>query len=159
MNTLKIIDGGRVHLEGILTIERASFPDPWTAGQLEEKLLAPDALFLVAELEARVLGYGIVQRIAGEGELYNFAVAPEVRGRGVGTRLLEKLLRRGASAELSQIHLEVRAGNSAARRLYAAAGFLPVGVRKAYYRRPREDAVLMTYTYCDGGKKDDHSGN
>jgi ribosomal-protein-alanine N-acetyltransferase len=46
----------------------------------------------------------------------------------------------------TQFWLEVRASNSAARSLYEKLGFEVLGVRKNYYERPREDALVMGLT-------------
>ena len=40
-------------------------------------------------------------------------------------------------------YLEVRESNTSARALYARHGFRPVGQRSAYYRNPREDALVL----------------
>ena len=45
---------------------------------------------------------------------------------------------------INTIHLEVRAGNETAVRLYERMGFTRDGIRKGYYERPVEDAILMT---------------
>ncbi len=78
-----------------------------------------------------------------EAELLNLAVAPSVRGKGIGSALLERASadarRWGAKARF----LEGRASNDDARRLYAKAGFEEVGRRRSYYRRPLEDALIL----------------
>ena len=56
------------------------------------------------------------------------------------TLTLEITARGGARA----FHLEVRAGNAAARALYRAMGFEEVGKRHSYYSAPVEDAVLLS---------------
>ena len=52
----------------------------------------------------------------------------------------------GRRKGITMIHLEVRAGNETAIRLYERQGFVRDGLRKAYYTDPTEDAVLMTRT-------------
>ena len=42
-----------------------------------------------------------------------------------------------------RITLEVRASNDPAIRLYEKLGYARVGLRKGYYEKPREDAVIM----------------
>ncbi|HJV23388.1 MAG TPA: GNAT family N-acetyltransferase [Holophagaceae bacterium] len=79
--------------------------------------------------------------VVHEGELLRIAVDPARRGRGLGRELLK-----GAQAELRaqgirELHLEVRAGNAAARALYAACGWREEGLRAKYYA-DGEDAVL-----------------
>jgi ribosomal-protein-alanine N-acetyltransferase len=85
------------------------------------------------------------QRVADELELYRIAVVPARRGRGLGLWLLERLLDEARQAGVRRVHLEVRAGNVAARRLYAKAGFAEVGCRPGYYREPTEDALLCAW--------------
>ena len=88
------------------------------------------------------------------GALDHVIVPPEVqiidvfiegpfRHQGCGSRLLTELLRRARAASLTKIFLEVRASNSAALGLYTTFGFVRTGIRKAYYSKPVEDAVLM----------------
>jgi ribosomal-protein-alanine N-acetyltransferase len=63
---------------------------------------------------------------------------------GIGSGLLRELEKKALELKLSFLTLEVRSGNSAAIALYERLGFVPVGRRKNYYERPREDALLMT---------------
>jgi GNAT superfamily N-acetyltransferase len=51
-----------------------------------------------------------------------FGVVPERRGRGVGRRLMEELLKSARAAGVRRLTLEVLADNTAARRLYEGAG-------------------------------------
>jgi ribosomal-protein-alanine N-acetyltransferase len=83
-------------------------------------------------------------KVADEAELANLAVDPSRRGTGVGAALLQAFLERvEAEPPLPAVYLEVRASNAAAQRLYARAGFVPAGVRRDYYERPREDALVL----------------
>lgn len=83
---------------------------------------------LVAEVEGRVAGFALYRLVAGEGELLNLAVDPELRRGGVGRALIAALM---PLAE--HWHLEVRAGNTAAIGLYRAFGMEQVGRRERYY--------------------------
>lgn len=83
---------------------------------------------LVAEVEGRVAGFALYRLVAGEGELLNLAVNPEVRRDGIGKALMRALL---PLAELW--HLEVREHNFAAISLYRALCMEVVGRRERYY--------------------------
>jgi len=80
-----------------------------------------------------------------EVEILNVATDPAVRRRGVGSALLQALLRLPGRV----LVLEVRESNLAARALYGTAGFVEEGRRKKYYPAlgiptgSREDAVVM----------------
>ncbi len=92
---------------------------------------------LVAEADGAVAGFAVWQELpGGEAELLNLAVEPRLRRRGVGRALLRSMQGR-------RIWLEVRASNEAAIRFYQSLGFSRCGLRRAYYRDPVEDAVLM----------------
>ncbi len=136
----------RAMLPRLVEIERASFPDPWSPAMLESELDARFSRFYAAEEDGTVLGYCILRLIFGEGEIFNIAVAPEQRGRGVGEALLRHALA-AAAGEADCVFLEVRESNGPARSLYEKLGFTFTGRRRGYYLKPREDALLMTFRY------------
>lgn len=142
-------------LDAIVAIERASFSDPWPRGAFLSLVRRADAHVLVAMPdpasaagEPAVLGYAIAWFIVGEGEVGNVAVHPGARGRGIGARLLDEALAEARRREAEVVFLEVRESNEPARRLYASRGFVEVGRRRRYYRRPDEDALILRW---DGG--------
>ena len=127
----------------LVAVERRCFSDPWSESAFREALSSVSTFTLVAESGRGPAGYLIGREVAGSGEVLNLAVAPEFRRRGLGGILLEEGLaafrRRGAI----EVFLEVRESNHSARSLYLARGFKPVGQRAAYYRNPREDALVL----------------
>lgn len=88
-----------------------------------------------------------------ECELEFLFVAPERRHRGIGRALLGQLMAWAAEISAQETWLEVRASNTAARRLYIACGFAEVAVRPGYYAGPTEDAVLMRRGIADGAER------
>lgn len=76
-------------------------------------------------------------------ELESMAVLPDVRRQGVGTGLLKGIVGWAADHGACRIVLEVRAGNTAALRLYERCGLRVEGCRPRYYRDPEEDALLL----------------
>jgi ribosomal-protein-alanine N-acetyltransferase len=100
----------------------------------------------VADSEGRLAGFAVVRAIPpDEVEILNVATDPSLRRRGVGSALLQALLKLPGRV----LFLEVRESNTAARALYRAAGFVEEGRRRKYYPAlgnpagPREDAVVM----------------
>ena len=141
----RIIDTTETQLEQIEAIEQQCFSCPWTLEQLRSQLSDDRHVFLAAVAESgTVLGYVGMMFVLDEGYIANVAVSPDWRRQGIGDALIAELLRRAVSRELAFVTLEVRAGNEAAKALYAKHGFVPVGTRKKYYASPTEDAVLMT---------------
>jgi ribosomal-protein-alanine N-acetyltransferase len=133
-------------LDAVVTIERASFTDPpWSRDSFLALVDSPRAYFTVAceSPGGGVIGYVVAWFVADEAEIANLAVAPERRGRGVGSRLLDAALAEARVAGARVVHLEVRDSNAAARALYGSRGFSPVGRRRHYYRDPVEDALLL----------------
>ena len=81
----------------------------------------------------------------GEEELLLIAVAPEHRGKGLGTRLLHQVLEDARNRGAERVFLEMRFNNPAIE-LYQKAGFTPIGRRKHYYNLPdgsRIDAITF----------------
>ncbi|MFN0179361.1 MAG: ribosomal protein S18-alanine N-acetyltransferase [Gemmatimonadales bacterium] len=122
--------------------EARCFSDPWSAAGLAELFDNPLTTGLVAEAaRGGLAGYLFARVVAGEAEILNLAVLPELRGKGLGGALLAEGLA-GIRAAAGAVYLEVRESNQAARRLYERAGFRSVGMRMDYYRAPRENGVL-----------------
>lgn len=130
-------------LDGVVAIERASFSDAWSRGSFAALLGASHVYFPVCEAEGTLSAFAIALFVADEGELANIAVAPAHRGRGVGATLVDDVLAVARTRGVSTLWLEVRESNTAARRLYAARGFVESGRRKRYYSDPVEDALVL----------------
>lgn len=132
-------------------IESRCFTSPWTAPMIAAELVRPVAVVGVAcdpSTEA-IVGYACTWHIADEAELLRIAVDPVVRRRGLGRALLDDVVRDATSRGCRQIDLEVGRANAAARALYAAVGFVEVGVRPGYYSAPVDDALLLRLVLAD----------
>jgi ribosomal-protein-alanine N-acetyltransferase len=124
-------------------LERRCFSDPWSEASFEELLHLSYVVALVAEEGERIEAYLIARIVAGEAEILNLAVAPEMRRSGLGGRLLERGLDRLRKKGAERVWLEVRESNAAARELYHRRGFVDAGRRPKYYRAPIEDALVL----------------
>ncbi len=133
-------------LEGVLEIEELSFNNPTTREWYERELQRPEVCFIyVLRLPAYpVAGFCGFWRIAAEMHINNLAIRPDLRGRGLGRFLLQASLAAAAELGASSATLEVRRSNAAARALYTRAGFYEAGVRRNYYTKPVEDALVLT---------------
>jgi [ribosomal protein S18]-alanine N-acetyltransferase len=131
-------------LPSVISIERRSFPTPWSLAMFVLELSKPSGLCLAAEVDGELAGYTICSRYDTVWHVMNVAVEPELRRRGIATALLERLLERVASD--AQLTLEVRRSNDGAIALYERFGFRSAGVRRRYYQDNGEDAIVMWRT-------------
>ncbi len=144
---VRLVPMDKSHLRAIADIERACFSTPWSAAMLEEELYNDTASYIVAEGEdGTVLGYAGLRAVLDEGYIDNVAVANAYRRQGVADALISAFYRFGR-AKLAFLTLEVRASNAGAIALYKKHGFAEAGRRKAYYKNPTEDAILMTLEF------------
>ena len=120
------------------------FSVPWTKEGFFTFLMKDNAMFLVVEEKGEILGYCGLLTVLDEGDVTNVAVRRDRQREGIGNFLMESMIRLAAERGVNIIHLEVRAGNETAVRLYERQGFVRDGLRKNYYTDPLEDAVLMT---------------
>lgn len=129
----------------VAALEMASFTAPWKADTFEH-LLDPSSgchLLVLDDGDEGVVAYAVLWCVLDQGELANIAVAESHRGRGLGRRLLDQVMDRARQQGVESLYLEVRVSNVAAIELYRAAGFKDVGLRKKYYDKPAEDALIM----------------
>ncbi len=130
-------------LEAVAQLEQTVFSVPWSEHNLRESLSRPEYLFLVAEEDGKITGYAGLLMIAGEGNVTNIAVFPENRGHGIGSVLTETLISEGRKRGMNAFTLEVRVSNQSAIHIYEKLGFRSEGVRKGFYEKPKEDALIM----------------
>jgi [ribosomal protein S18]-alanine N-acetyltransferase len=112
-----------------------------------------DAIALMLGLEG---GYGfgvegegfiLARAVAGEAEVLTLAVAPRARRRGVAAALLRAAVVGAQERDAQVMFLEVSDANTAAQRLYEAAGFVAVGRRRQYYA-DGSDALVLSRPLC-----------
>ncbi|MBI5500884.1 MAG: ribosomal protein S18-alanine N-acetyltransferase [Deltaproteobacteria bacterium] len=132
-------------LPGILAIERASFPSPWTEPMFAEELKNDWSHLWVIEAgpERSIVAFCVFWVAADEIHLLNIAVAPPWRRRGLARHLLTAIIAFAEARVASHVVLEVRPSNTPAQRLYRQFDFRPVGLRPNYYADNGEDAILM----------------
>ena len=127
----------------IAELEKRCFSTPWSENAFASQIAA-ESVFKVLTADGEIAGYAIIDtQILPESELFNIAVAPEHRGKGLSRLLMDAALADAQKRGAETVLLEVRASNAAAIGLYEKYGFVRNGVRKGYYSHPKEDAVLM----------------
>lgn len=131
-------------LAAVNAIECDAFSDPWPSSAFRDALGSEALYFSVAvDGHGAIVGYVVGWFAGGDGEIANVAVAAEARGQGIGGQLLDAALDEARRAGSERVHLEVRESNAPAQALYASRHFAPVGRRRAYYREPVEDAIVL----------------
>jgi ribosomal-protein-alanine acetyltransferase len=125
-------------------LEHRLFADPWPRGSFLDALADPRAVCLVAERGGVIAGYLVATALPPVAELQNLGTAPEQQRAGVARALVDALLDTCRARGVRDLALEVRVSNAAAQALYRTHGFRLVGLRRGYYRRPEEDALLMS---------------
>ena len=135
-------------LPEVAELECACYGDPWPASAFAALPDNSRVFFTVARQDVRgpVVGYVVAWYVLDEAELANLAVHPDLRHQGVGQALLDAMLNDASARGTSQVYLEVRESNVAARQLYGTRGFEEVARRKRYYRTPTEDALILRRT-------------
>ncbi len=127
----------------VAELEKVCFSTPWSEQSIAQELHNPLSLWLLAVEGESLAGYVGSQTVMGETDMMNLAVAPQRRRQGIGRRLVEELTARLARMGSRSLTLEVRASNAPARALYEAMGFVQTGLRRGYYRSPREDGLIL----------------
>lgn len=135
-----------VHIPSAVEIEALCFSDPWSENAFKDSLSSPYSHFKVWE-EERVGGYIGFYALSGEGSITNVAVHPDFRKKGIGEALVKEVIRVGKELDLDYITLEVRVSNTPAKSLYLKCGFQEMGIRRNFYSKPKEDALIMNYFF------------
>lgn len=143
ISRLRYVRLQKEHLPEVLSLEHASYPDPWTQGMFHQEMRNGPSHFYLAFHEDCLIAYGGFWMILDEVHITKITVAPPLRGQGLGRVFMSFLEARGAEAGGKVIRLEVRESNAPARGLYRSMGFEEIGIRKNYYAVSAEHAIVM----------------
>jgi ribosomal-protein-alanine N-acetyltransferase len=127
-------------------LHATSFPQPWSASEIEALLTDAGGFGMVAARKGKVSGFILGRSAGGEAEILTLAVAPEARRAGLGLALVETAALLAHAGGATALFLEVATDNPGALALYDAARFARAGVRPGYYRReggPPIDALVL----------------
>jgi ribosomal-protein-alanine N-acetyltransferase len=128
-------------LPAVISIERRSFPTPWSLAMFVLELSKPSGICLAAVDGDDLLGYLVCSRYDQAWHLMNVAVTPERRRMGIASSLISQLFEE--AGEGLPVTLEVRVSNREAIAMYEGLGFRSAGVRPRYYQDNGEDALIM----------------
>ena len=124
----------------------------WSEAEYHRLFAEGGRAVLVIE-EDSVQGFIVGRDLGPEWEIENIVVASSVQRRGLGTRLVQKLLDLARDRGAQVVFLEVRESNRAARALYSKTGFTESGGRRGYYKNPEEDALVCQKIVSPGNQE------
>lgn len=130
-------------VSAIVEMENSIFGIPFTQSDILSCICSDLGMCFTALEEGQPIAYMLGKKILPEGEIYRIAVREDKRQRGIGYRLLSYALKTEGGEGVETIFLEVRSKNTPARALYKAYGFKEIGMRKNYYHKPQDDAIIM----------------
>jgi ribosomal-protein-alanine N-acetyltransferase len=139
---LKIRRLSYADLPTVISIERRSFPTPWSLAMFVLELSKPGGICLAAEDgDGALIGYLVCARYDDVWHLMNVAITPDRRRRGIARALIARLFEEAGQG--ARYTLEVRVSNRVAIAMYERLGFRSAGRRRSYYHDNGEDALIM----------------
>lgn len=130
----------------LLCEESFSEKSPWSEDQFLESIESKNkSIFLIVE-EKILIGFIIMTVILDEAEIELVCVSDRFKRNKVGTHLLKEAIEDLKQRKVHFIFLEVRQSNTSALGFYRFFKFEEIGVRKNYYRFPKEDGLVLKLT-------------
>ena len=128
----------------LLALEVEQFPEPWTRAMLLDEITNTETRRYTVAIEGKqIIGYLGVMYVLDELHVNTIGTLPGHEGKGVATSLMEEAWAIAKERGIVRATLEVAVTNTRAQALYSRFGFAPVGVRKNYYERTKEDALVL----------------
>lgn len=132
-------------IDGVWAVESQVFNNPWSRSAFVDEMTDNDlAHYLVLEDQGMIAGYAGMWIVVDEAHVTNIALLPDYQRQGLGEKLVRELIKTARERYAVMMTLEVRPSNTVAQSLYSKLGFLPQGIRRAYYSDNQEDALIMT---------------
>jgi ribosomal-protein-alanine N-acetyltransferase len=133
-------------VDAVLQIEQQVHSHPWTRGNFNDAL-ATGNICSVYEADNEIIGYAVLLPALDDVDLLDISIAKAHQRKGLGNKILNKIIEILREQKFERIMLEVRRSNLAAYALYRKVGFAEVGTRRDYYPlgEGREDALVLEY--------------
>lgn len=131
-------------IDQVTQIEKELFSIPWSANSFLDACETEYNIYLVCVEDQEVIGYCGLWTVLGEGNITNMAINPKYQGQGYGKVLLQELEKKAFDKGVTIFFLEVRHSNEKAQKLYTSLGYKNIGIRRNFYERPTEDALIMS---------------
>lgn len=133
-------------LEVIKDCLLTDFDDFWSYNILKQELENGKSKYFVAKQENEIVGFAGILLIIDQVNIMNIVVKKDKRNFGIGSSLLEEIIRYSKIHNATSITLEVNEKNIPAIKLYKKYGFKQVGLRRKYYNN-EDNAILMDLVF------------
>jgi ribosomal-protein-alanine N-acetyltransferase len=144
MKEVKFNEADLEDLDGIMEVEEKCFTAPWSKNMFLSEMYNENTLFFVMLENDIVVGYISLYKVLDEIHVNNIAIDPDYQRQGYASSIMDNAIFIAEKLSAASITLEVRSSNIPAIGLYKKYGFETLGVRKNYYKNPKEDAIIMT---------------
>lgn len=130
-------------VDDIVLIENVSNRPPWPADLFRGEFKYSYSYTYGARAGGELVAFLVAHHVLDELHILNFGVKPELRGKGIGKKLLAAVLHEFFRKSARWATLEVRRSNDVAKSLYDKFGFFEVGIREKYYTDDGEDGLVL----------------
>ena len=134
-------------IDSLVIIEEECFSLPWSKKAFQESYVKDYAYFFVAEIDKEIVGYVGLYKMGNDGDITNIGISSLHRRKGIGYKIMSSVLDFAKRENMEHITLEVRESNIPAIALYEKLGFVKVGIRKDFYEKPVENAIIYQYIF------------
>ncbi|WP_249212449.1 ribosomal protein S18-alanine N-acetyltransferase [Acetobacter persici] len=142
---VEIVEAQAAHGAVLAALHAESFSgdDVWDEAALKQLLPLHGVVTGLALAGEQPAGFLMIRCVADEAEILTLCVAPAFRKQGIARQLLTWGVMEAQGREAERMFLEVSVRNAAAQALYAGAGFVQAGTRRAYYPDGSDAMVLV----------------
>ena len=134
---IKLTSNDVEYIKQIFNLEKEIFKNSAFSKSYLNTLIKGDNSFVYVYLiDSKVCGYLIVLDSIDVYEILAIATIEEYRNKGIAQELLAKI-------RIKNIFLEVRESNQTAINFYKKNKFKEISIRKNYYSKPTENAIIM----------------
>lgn len=147
---LVIRDASAADAEALWEIDRACFSEADSLEIIKAQLSDRMVTVKLCEIGGKVVSYCSALLVFDEVQIINVATLPQHTSNGYAYKVLCSVLEGAKARGAISASLEVRVSNAAAIHVYEKAGFHTCGVRRRFYKKPTEDALVMVARFSEG---------